>query len=175
MSGASDRLRWAVEKLDPRPRDRVLELGCGHGVALTLIAERLTGGAVVGVDRSPKMTARARERNAEQIAAGRVSVITAAVEEIDLDQRFDKVLAVHFPPLLRGEPGTELDVVRHHLADAGLVYGVAQPFSADQAPASGDAIAARLRAHGFAVREITIEDVGAHRGVCVVAEAAEAR
>ena len=45
---ASERLAWAADVVAPAPADRVLEVGCGHGVLLSLLAARLTTGAVVG-------------------------------------------------------------------------------------------------------------------------------
>lgn len=36
---ASERLAWAAEVVAPSPSDRVLEVGCGHGVLLSLLAD----------------------------------------------------------------------------------------------------------------------------------------
>jgi SAM-dependent methyltransferase len=49
-----------LDLLDPRPDERILDLGCGDGVLTARIAER--GARVLGVDSSPELLAAARER-----------------------------------------------------------------------------------------------------------------
>jgi trans-aconitate methyltransferase len=49
-----------VELLDPRPGERVLDLGCGTGRLTAALAE--AGAEAVGVDADPAMIARAREQ-----------------------------------------------------------------------------------------------------------------
>ncbi|HEY8582099.1 MAG TPA: class I SAM-dependent methyltransferase, partial [Capillimicrobium sp.] len=122
MTAPSERIAWAVAQLAPRPGDRVLELGCGHGVALTLIAERLDEGTVTGLDRSPKMIAAAAERNAAAVANGTVRLVCGELADADLgDEPFDRVLAIHFPPLQRGDAAVALAALRPRLALGGSV------------------------------------------------------
>ena len=166
MSGrASARLAWAVEALDVQPDERVLELGCGHGVALALVCDRLgPDGAAVGVDRSATMTAAAARRT-----AGRARLVTAPLADPALgDERFPKVLAVHFPPLLRGDPARELTVIAAHLAPGGTLHVVAQPLSGP-AEAVADEIRARLEPQGFGVRDVRADVVEDRPIVAVVA------
>jgi SAM-dependent methyltransferase len=154
-SRASDRQRWAVDQLDVQPRDRVLELGCGHGVAVGLICDRLSGGFVVGLDRSPKMIAAATRRNAAHVSAGRARFLTTDAQPGALgNESFDKVLAVRFPPLLRGRAGAALSAVRDHLVEDGRLYVVEHPLAGDRIRDVADAIAQRLGEHGFAVESV---------------------
>ena len=57
--------RDLADLLAPRPRERVLDLGCGDGVLTARLAER--GCAVIGLDRSAAFVAAARRRGLEVI------------------------------------------------------------------------------------------------------------
>ena len=147
---ASERIAWAVAQLDPQPGERILELGCGHGVALTLIAERLGGrGLVVGLDRSPKMVAAATARNAAAVEAGLVVVVGGELARAELDGRFDRVLAIHFPPLQRGEPAAELERLRAHLAPDGELLVAFAPHRPQEVDAIGAHVRRTLARHGW--------------------------
>lgn len=155
MAAASERLTYAVELLDVQPGDRLLELGCGHGVAVSLVCERLDGGRIVALDRSAKMTDATRKRNAVWIERGTASVLTTSLDEADLGRAaFDKVFGVHFPVLLRGEPSRELDVIRGCLAHGGTLHVIFQPFSAGQVDATVTRLRTVLDGQGFPVADV---------------------
>jgi ubiquinone/menaquinone biosynthesis C-methylase UbiE len=123
----SERLRAIVERLDIRPRDRVLEIGCGHGVAATFVCERLDGGILVAVDRSPKMIAAAAQRNARFVEAGRAEFLVAALEDLDLgDRRFDKIFAVRVG-LFHREPERARGLAEPWLAPGGSIEAFFDP------------------------------------------------
>src|SRR5688500_7109770 len=67
-----ERNRWAVELLDVQPNERVLEIGCGPGVAIAALASRVPEGLVVAVDHSEVMISQTRRRNTAAVDAGRV-------------------------------------------------------------------------------------------------------
>jgi ubiquinone/menaquinone biosynthesis C-methylase UbiE len=115
----SERLRRIVDGLDIRPGDRVLEIGCGHGVAATFVCERLEQGRLTAIDRSPKMIEAASRRNAAYVEAGTAEFLVARLEELDLgDRRFDTIFAVRVG-LFHREPARAEALVRPYLAPEG--------------------------------------------------------
>jgi len=119
-----DRLRTIVDRLDVGPGDRVLEIGCGHGVAATLVCERLDGGRLTAVDRSPKMIAAATRRNAAYVEAGTAEFLLMHLEHLDLgDRRFDTIFAVRVG-LFHREPERARGLVEPWLAPGGTVFAL---------------------------------------------------
>jgi cyclopropane fatty-acyl-phospholipid synthase-like methyltransferase len=107
----SERLRSILEAMRVQPDDEVLEIGCGHGVAATLICQKLRGGRLLAIDRSKKMIDAAVRRNKEYLEAGKAEFRLADVMKFDPGpQRFDKILAVRVGLLHRDE-----DKARRHL------------------------------------------------------------
>jgi ubiquinone/menaquinone biosynthesis C-methylase UbiE len=123
----TDRLRTIVEGLGIEPDARVLEIGCGHGVAATHVCERLGQGRLTAVDRSAKMIAAAERRNAAHVAAGRAEFLVAELEALDLgDRRFDLVFAVRVG-LFHREPERADALLRPWLAPGGRVLSFFDP------------------------------------------------
>lgn len=120
----SDRLRAVVEQLDVGPDYRVLEIGCGHGVAATLVCQRLRGGHLVAVDRSPKMIEAAARRNAEFVASGHAEFLVADLESLYLgSRRFDRIFAVRVG-LFHREPERARRLAERWLAPGGKLLVV---------------------------------------------------
>lgn len=172
------RSRWAVGLLAVEPDARVLELGCGPGVALAALAERAVDGLVVGVDHSPVMIRQAHRRNAAAVAAGRVHLVCSPVEdtlpvagpERGLEEPpsapfgtpFDVVLAVNsvgFWP----EPEIRLASVRRLLRRDAQIALVTQPrcpgATAATSQAAARELAGLLGRVGFTGIETTMLDL----------------
>jgi ubiquinone/menaquinone biosynthesis C-methylase UbiE len=120
----SERLQRVVKRLDVQPDDRVLEIGCGHGIAATMVCERLEGGRLTAIDRSEKMVEAATRRNAAYVEAGVAEFLVATLEELDLgDRRFDKVFAVRVG-LFHREPARAQELAERWLVPGGTVLAV---------------------------------------------------
>ena len=147
------RNRWAVEHLDVRPTDRVLEIGFGPGVAIEALADRVTEGVVFGVDHSEVMVRAASRRNAAAVAAGRVVLTTAGVDDVDEGmQPLDLVLAVN-NLVMWPDPPTQLRRLSSLLRPGGRIAIGHQPRSpgadAETARRAADETAALLTGAGL--------------------------
>lgn len=86
----------AVEALEVRPDDRVLEIGFGPAAALAEIARLVPRGFVAGIDPSEAMISLASRRLRNGIAAERVELKLGTASSIPYeDGRFDRVLTVN--------------------------------------------------------------------------------
>jgi ubiquinone/menaquinone biosynthesis C-methylase UbiE len=84
--------RRAIDWLGLSPGERVLDVACGTGLSLPLLAERVgAAGRVVGVELSPEMIHQARERVA-QARLAQVDLVEAPVQDAPLEGLFDAVL-----------------------------------------------------------------------------------
>ncbi|GAA3928261.1 SAM-dependent methyltransferase [Actinoplanes auranticolor] len=141
------RLEWAVELLDVRPDDQILEVGCGPGVAVGLVCQRLGRGSVTAIDRSRTAIERASARNAEHVAAGRARFACLELAAAGgLGQRFDKVFAVNVNLFWTREPSAEIEVLK------GLLRSGATLLLCYEAPPGRPAdrtVADVLKSHGF--------------------------
>ena len=93
----STRLAAIVEALPLRPGMRVLEIGCGPGVAARAVLHRIPAGHVLAIDRSAKAIAQATARSAAELATGRMEFRCVAVEDLvlrDGEAPFDLAFAV---------------------------------------------------------------------------------
>lgn len=109
-SGLSARLASIVDALPIEPHSRVLEIGCGPGAAARAVAARLTTGHILAIDRSAAAVAQALSGSEAEIAAGRMSVRQAAVEEFALDpgeEPYDIVFAARVGALDGRHPDLE--------------------------------------------------------------------
>ena len=166
------RNRWTVKLLDLRPGNRVLELGCGPGVAIAACLERVGHGEVVGIDHSATMIAQAGTRLARAIETGRVQLhIGGPAELAALGGGFDKAFLVNVVQFL-----TDLDAAYSTLFDAlapgGIVATTYQPRHKNPTRADAMGMAERVEAamrrvgfEGLRTEELPLKPISA---VCVL-------
>lgn len=117
-----DRIESFVASMAIQPGDRVLEIGCGHGVAATLACQKLNTGRYVAIDRSLKMIAAAEKRNRTFVTAGLARFVQSTLERLDLgEERFDKVFAMRVR-LFHDQPELARKLAERWLTADGVLF-----------------------------------------------------
>lgn len=99
--------RWAVDRLWLAPGDVVVDVGCGTGINLPRLAERVgPEGQVVGVDLSPEMLAIAAAR-VEELGLRNVVLTEAAIEHAEFPGGLNAALFSLTHDVLQSKPAVE--------------------------------------------------------------------
>lgn len=156
------RIRLAVDALDVRADARVLEVGCGTGVAAELLCTRVPEGHVTALDRSAAAVAHAERRLARWAEAGVADVVERDLAGFHGDGRpYDVVLAINVNAFWTGPAATEVARLDELLADDGVAHlWFEVPTGADPA-APGERVRAALVAGGLHA-EVRLVDGLAH-------------
>jgi SAM-dependent methyltransferase len=153
-----ERLSWAVEQLKIAGDERLLEIGCGRGVAVSLICSLLTTGMITAIDRSATAIDAARRRNADFAAAGKVLFRHIALEDMTGPAKsFDKIFAVNVN-LFWLDAARGLDAVRKSLAPGETLFLFYEPPSLQAREKTETKLLATLTANHFEVVEIIEAD-----------------
>ncbi|MGD9812381.1 MAG: class I SAM-dependent methyltransferase [Sphingobium sp.] len=170
MRWANDRpTHLAVDALAPGRGDHVLDIGCGPGHGLALLAQRVPQGLIIGVDASETMIAQARKANGRHVAEGRVKLVTGDFDDLRFGPAsFDGILAsnvIYFWPdpermiaRLKGmlKPGGKLVI---YATEAGTMRRWKFATTGTHRWIDREALLAALLEAGFATEEIALNEV----------------
>ncbi len=117
------RIRWAVDLMEVRPDDQVLEIGCGPGAGAEAICERLETGRLFAIDRSESGVDRTRRRNQKHVDAGRLTVrqIDLATLRVPV-KRLTKVFAFNVNLFWVRDCPDEMALLHERLVPGGSIY-----------------------------------------------------
>jgi len=124
----SPRLAEVVAALPLRPGMRVLEIGCGPGVAARAVLRRVGRGHVLAIDRSAKAITQAIAGSAAELATGKLEYRCVAIEDLVLgkDERpYDLAFAIRVGALDGRHPAAgvaALSRLRQALVKGGRVF-----------------------------------------------------
>jgi demethylmenaquinone methyltransferase/2-methoxy-6-polyprenyl-1,4-benzoquinol methylase len=109
----------AVEFLNLKPGDRVLDVGCGPGGSFPYLVNAVgTSGEVVGVEISSEISVNARRRIARNKWEN-VQVIEAAAQKVQLTGMFDGLIMFAAPDVYASEEA--LENIFPHLRDTARI------------------------------------------------------
>ena len=122
---------WGLSHFHWRGDETVLDIGCGGGANLHRMSAHITTGHLTGVDYSATSVQTSRQTNADDIAAGKMTVCEGSVEALPFtDQTFDKITTVesfYFWP----NPPENLKEIHRVLKPGGTFLLIAEIYGHD--------------------------------------------
>ena len=128
MQKISNRLSEIVDALPLKEGLRVLEIGCGTGVAAREIAQRFDKIYVLAIDRSNKAIQQAKNCSRTEMKNGKLDFVQSKIEEFELQKNqalFDIAFAVRVGALDGRHPEIEkeaLNKISKALKKDGKIY-----------------------------------------------------
>ena len=120
---------WGLQQVTVAASATVLDNGCGGGRTVSKLASLAPVGKVVGLDYSAASVAVARQKNAQEIAAGRVEIEQGSVSALPFpDGTFDVVTAVETHYCWPDLPASVREVLRV-LKPGGVFILIAETYN----------------------------------------------
>jgi ubiquinone/menaquinone biosynthesis C-methylase UbiE len=89
-------IQWGLEQIEIKRNDIILDIGCGGGSAVRIMAEKSINGKVYGIDYSPESVQISKANNSKLIYDGRVFINQGNVSKLDFaDNYFDLITAIN--------------------------------------------------------------------------------
>lgn len=142
----SNRIRntKTVELMELRPDSRVLEVGCGPGLALLQTARLVSAGEVVGIDHSQVMIRQAVERIKRAGLVNRVALLERGCDAlVEWPNHFDRIYSLNVIQFLPDRSAYVRDAFRA-LSKGGRLLTTYQPRLDNDRPDGAQAMAAEL-------------------------------
>lgn len=172
MEKIASRFIWALDLLNVQPSDRILEIGCGHGVAVSVIGDLLDQGKITGIDRSFEMVELARQKNRAHLKSGKAVIQPVSLDRADFGhERFDRVFAINVS-LFEQQADRGLDIIRDALVPGGRLFVFFQPPNSSKTRELADRTIGNLRANGFAIERVSFKDIDPVTATCIEATVA---
>src|SRR5215472_18092422 len=139
-----------VDLLSIEPRHRVLELGCGPGVALKAALIRAREGLVVGVDHSQVMLKQAARRNRQAVAQGRLILRLGELDTLEKVSEshgcFDRVFSINVLQFMRNRKDALRSLFKT-TAPGGILAVTYQPRGTNPTREDALQLAEEIRTH----------------------------
>lgn len=167
MASIPERFTWATELLSIKPVFNIIEIGCGAGVLADCIAEKLSSGKILAIDRSAAMIAKAIQRNHHHIIDGRAYFKNTEFRNLQIpSHHYDRMVAFNVNFFWK-KSTSELALIRQSLKKHGLLFVFHQaPYEISLS--SAKPLRDLLTANDFEIADVTLKKLKPTSAICVV-------